>query len=256
MGRKKKISFKLNPEWMLKEPVDFEFNKYTLLDYLQKCEKGFSNLEIYPDFVEISLHLANLQSLMKENTLLLTNKKFDSPDDEILLKELFPKKPRELSREEEIELDKTLKFSGPKLFDSFNVAKSIWNIAYDNVEVLLKKNKENINSGKGYIFFYRKSEDQVYVWEYEIKKTKKDSNNKTLITQIFKGPPSELTLTFILETYSNWKDSEESKNYPVFYVRCEHNFPMEQTFIPILKRKITAHIFQILNLEKISSFDS
>ena len=256
MLMKKKISFKLNPEWMLKEPVDFEFNKYTLLDYLQKCEKGFSNLEIYPDFVEISLHLANLQSLMKENTLLLTNKKFDSPDDEILLKELFPKKPRELSREEEIELDKTLKFSGPKLFDSFNVAKSIWNIAYDNVEVLLKKNKENINSGKGYIFFYRKSEDQVYVWEYEIKKTKKDSNNKTLITQIFKGPPSELTLTFILETYSNWKDSEESKNYPVFYVRCEHNFPMEQTFIPILKRKITAHIFQILNLEKISSFDS
>ena len=94
------------------------------------------------------------------------------------------------------------------------------------------------------------------MWEYEIKKTKKYSNNKTLITQIFKGPPSELTLTFILETYSNWKDSEESKNYPVFYVRCEHNFPMEQTFIPILKRKITAHIFQILNLEKISSFDS
>ena len=39
MGRKKKLSFKLNPEWMLKEPLDFEYNKYTLLDYIQKCEK-------------------------------------------------------------------------------------------------------------------------------------------------------------------------------------------------------------------------
>ena len=38
MGRKKKMPFKLNPEWMLKEPLDFEYNKYTLLDYLQKCE--------------------------------------------------------------------------------------------------------------------------------------------------------------------------------------------------------------------------
>ena len=46
MGRKKKIPFKLNPEWMLKEPLDFEYNKYTLLDYLQKCEKNFDNFEI------------------------------------------------------------------------------------------------------------------------------------------------------------------------------------------------------------------
>ena len=101
MGRKKKISFKLNPEWMFKEPLDFEYNKYTLLDYIQKCEKGFDKMEVYPDFVELSLHLANLQSIVKENTLLLTNKVFESCDDEILIKELIAKKPRELSKNEE-----------------------------------------------------------------------------------------------------------------------------------------------------------
>ena len=41
MPRRKKIEFQLDPEWMLKEPLDFEFNKYTLLDYIQKCEKRF-----------------------------------------------------------------------------------------------------------------------------------------------------------------------------------------------------------------------
>jgi predicted Rossmann fold nucleotide-binding protein DprA/Smf involved in DNA uptake len=40
--------------------------------------------------------------LVKENTLLLTNKKFESCDDEILVKELVAKKPRELSKEEEL----------------------------------------------------------------------------------------------------------------------------------------------------------
>lgn len=109
MPRKKKSLFKLDPEWLLKEPLDFEYNKYTLLDYLQKCEQNFDKLEIYPDFVELSLHLANIQSLVKENTLLLTKKKFESPDDEILLKELYPKKPRELTKDEEDELDKTIK---------------------------------------------------------------------------------------------------------------------------------------------------
>jgi hypothetical protein len=85
MGRKKKTSFQLDPEWLYKEPLDFEYNKYTLLDYLQKCDKSFDKFELYPNFVELSLHLANIQSISKENTLLLTNKKFESPDDEILV---------------------------------------------------------------------------------------------------------------------------------------------------------------------------
>lgn len=257
MAKKKNIKFKLNPEWMLKDPIDFEFNKYTLLDYLQKCEKGFNQLEIYPDFIELSLHLANLQSLSKENTLLLTNKKFESFDDEILVKDLIAKKPRDLSEDEITELNKTLKFSGPKLFDSFNVAKSIWNLVYDSLDIFIRKNRENLKIGRGHIFFYRNSEDLIYVWSYEIKKPKKnDLNNKTFIKEIYKGPPSDLTLNSVIETYSNWKDIEEFKSYPIFEARCSQNFPLEQTLIPILKRKISAYFFQILSIEKIDSFDS
>ena len=53
MAKNKKRVFKLNPEWMLKDPLDIEYNKYTLLDYLQKCERNFNNLQLYPDFVEL-----------------------------------------------------------------------------------------------------------------------------------------------------------------------------------------------------------
>jgi hypothetical protein len=83
------------------------------LDYLQKCEKNLDKYEIYPDFVELSLHLANVQSLGKENILLLTDKKFESCDDEIFIKDLYPKKPRELTIEETEELDKTDYFHSP-----------------------------------------------------------------------------------------------------------------------------------------------
>jgi hypothetical protein len=256
MSRKKKISFKLNPEWMLKEPLDFEYNKYTLLDYIQKCEKGFDKLEIYPDFVEISLHLANLQSLVKENTLLLTNKKFESCDDEILVKELIPKKPRELSELEEEELIKTLKFSNSRLFDAFNVAKSIWNLAYDNIDLYIKKNRKSINSGHGYIFYYNKGEDKLFVWEYEIKKSKGDKNtHKTYLNLIYDGSSDDLTVPEIIETFSTWNQTENFKGLPIFEIQSSQNFPMEQTLIPIMKRKITAYIFQIVNSEKLNNFD-
>ena len=256
MGRKKKISFKLNPEWMLKEPLDFEYNKYTLLDYIQKCEKGFDKLEIYPDFVEISLHLANLQSLVKENTLLLTNKKFESCDDEILVKELTPKKPRELTQEEEEELVKTLKFSNSRLFDAFNVAKSIWNLAYDNIDLYIKKNRKTIATGHGYVFYYNKIDTKLFVWEYEIKKTKGDNgNHKTYLTPIYDGSSEDLLVPDIIETFSTWNQTEYFKSLPIFEIQSSQNFPMEQTLVPMIKRKITSYIFQIVNAEKFNNFD-
>jgi hypothetical protein len=257
MGRKKKISFKLNPEWMFKEPMDFEYNKYTLLDYLQKCEKGFDKMEIYPDFVEISLHLANLQSLAKENTLLLTNKKFESCDDEILVKELIPKKPKKLNKEEEEELEKTIKFSGNKLFDAFNLAKSIWNMAYDHIDVYLKKNKRALVAGSGYIFYYKKSDEKLFVWEYQIKKPKGENNSdKTYLNLIYEGPLTNSGITETIDLFSTWNETDYYKELPIFEVKTQQDFPMDQTLVPIMKRKVMAYVFQVVNIEKINNFDS
>jgi hypothetical protein len=257
MGRRKKMAFKLNPEWMLKEPLDFEYNKYTLLDYIQKCEKNLENFEIYPDFVEISLHLANVQSLFKENTILLTDKKFQSCDDEILLKDLYPKKPRELSKEEEGELDKTLKYSNHKLYDAFNTAKSIWNMVFDSVEISIKKNRENLASGRGYVFYYRKFSNTIYVWEYQIKKRRGGvDSNKTILTKIYESEPDDTTLLTIIENHSTFNKLKNYKSLPVFEMMCNQDFPMEQTVVPIMKRKIMSYIFQIVNMVKIKNFDS
>jgi hypothetical protein len=257
MGRKKNMSFKLNPEWMLKEPLDFEYNKYTLLDYIQKCEKNLDNFEIYPDFVELSLHLANVQSLAKENVLLLTEKKFQSCDDEIMIKDLFPKKPRVLSEEEKGELHKTLEYSNTKLFDTFNLAKSIWTLAFDNVTISIKKNKGTLLSAMGYIFHYRKKENKVYVWEYQIKKrTKTSTTNRIQINKIYENSPNDITLTSIIENFSKLKKYEHYRTLPIFEMQCEQEFPMEQTIVPIMKRKITSYIYQILGSNKTNNFDS
>lgn len=257
MPRRKKIEFQLDPEWMLKEPLDFEFNKYTLLDYIQKCEKRFEKLEIYPDFVEISLHLANLQSLIKERTLLLTSKKFSSCDDEILLKELYPKKPRELTKDEEEQLDKTINFSGNKLYDTFNVGKSVWNLAYDNISITVKKNKDKIELCKGFCYFLDNRDNKLFIWEFEMKKPRKkssNSNSKTTIKLIYESELSDVTISQLVQSFSSWKD--DVSYLPIFEVKSKILFPMEQTFVPIMKRKVMAFVYQVINSELLKSFDS
>ena len=172
------------------------------------------------------------------------------------MKELYPKKPRELTEEEESELDKTIKFSGNKLFDTFNIGKSIWNLVYDTVQISLKKNKHNFNSRFGYIFHYEKEEKKVFVWEYEMKKAKIDDiNNKTYLNLIYEGSPNETKLNFIIDTFSKWNQMENYTDFPVFEMKCFQKFPMEQTLVPIMKRKIMAYIFQVAGHEKLDNFD-
>jgi hypothetical protein len=256
MARKKKMAFRLNPEWMFKEPIDFEYNKYTLLGYLQKCENRFEKFEIYPDFVELSLHFANLQSLLKENTLLLTEKKFEDPDDEILLKELYPKVPPKLNEEEQAEIDKTIKYSTTKVFDVFNIGKSIWNVVHDSMNLSIKKNKENIESTRGYSFYYSKEDETLHVWEYTIKNAGKQQISKTYLTKIYEGPTEDKTMNDVLYSNTTWKETEEHKKFPVFEIKCSQKYPMQEAFIPMMRRKIMAYVFQIVNFKKTQVIDS
>lgn len=250
MGRSKKIKFKLEPGWMLKEPLDFEYNKYILLNYIQKCEKVFNNFEIYPDFIELSLHLANIQSLYNDNKLLVTEKKFKSYDDEILLKDLSSVDTRTLTEEEEIELQKTIKFSGNKLFEMFNVAKSVWTLAFENIDLYLRKNKDGLNTGYGYVFYLRKDTMTLYIWEYYDKTVKKGFETlKINFKLIHEGQYEGTTIAEIIEEKSSFNKTKFYTKIPIFEVKTSGVFPMEQTLLPIIKRKLTSYLYQLITFD-------
>ena len=71
-------------------------------------------MKVYPMFIELSLHLGNIQTLLTRNQILYTDKKFKSPDDEIVLSDLKVKDIPNLSDEERDEYKKILKYSQPK----------------------------------------------------------------------------------------------------------------------------------------------
>lgn len=254
MGRKKKISLKLNPDWMFNDPLDFEYNKYTLLGYLQKCEKEFDRFEIYPNFVELSLHLANIQSLGKENTLLLTNKQFTSYDDEILLKDLYPQKPRPLTTDEIVELDKTIRYSGGKLFDAFNIAKSLWNIGYDSIEINLKHGKKNLDGSIGFVFHKDVLDGTYYVWEYLVKTDLNQYNNSNItLKKLYVGNLDDTSIKDVILTKSKSIKKSNIIDFPIFEAKSDKKFPIDQTLLPIIKRKILAFFYQHRKVDKISS---
>jgi len=234
--RNKKVSFIMNTDWIFDGVLDSEQKQYVLLDYFQKMNKYLEDMKIYPMFIELSLHLGNIQTLLTQNKILYVDRQFTSNDDELILSDLKLKDIPVLADEEVEEYHKILKMAQPQLHDYFNFAKSIWSVAYDSVEVTLKKNKPK---------------DKLYIWRYVTKKVYKVKNQtRTSLTLVYEGLQNELTIQDIISKFSKTYDKNNEESYPVFEVSSDDIFPLQETLIPMFKRKVVAYIKQGTSIKK------
>ena len=239
----------MNTEWMFEKPIDQEHKEYKLLSYFQKMGEKLDNMELYPSFIELSLHLANIQTLIKDRKIIYTDKRFSTVDDELLVKDLKIKEIPELNNEEKEEFGKILTYSAPRMLEYFNIAKSVWEIVFDSIILRIKKNKSSVLQKKGYFYYVNPKDKMFYVWEYEIKLVnKKSSESKTLVSLIHSDIKSNLTITKIINTFSNCNDEEKLK-LPVFEMICNGEFPIHETLLPLFKRKLINYLNQTQMLE-------
>jgi hypothetical protein len=228
---KNKLKFVMDTDWIFDGVIDAELKQYVLLGYFQKLNKQLEEMKVYPMFTEITLHLANVQSIIKNNKILYTDKKLTSYDDELTFidlktKELPPLKVNELN-----ELKSILEYSVARLQDYFDIIKSVWTVVYDSIEIITIFNEDNLESKKGY--FYTKSNQIVRIWEYNVRKYK--GVDKFVVTE----KHEDNLLKYI--------HSVENK-LPSFYLLCEKEVPMDETLFPLFKRKVMSFVLQTKNL--------
>jgi hypothetical protein len=198
MARRKKIEFLMNTDWMFEKPIDREYKEYKLLSYFQKMGNKLDKLELYPGFIELSLHLMNVQALMRDHKIVYTDKKLTNIDDEIMVKDLKVRELPEMSDDESKEFRQILIYSAPRMMEYFNIAKSVWTIVFDSLDMKIKRNKKNILNPKGY-FYFIDHEKTHYVWEYVIKKeTKLNPQQMTNVKLIYSSPLNDLTISKII----------------------------------------------------------
>lgn len=250
MLKKNKIGFMLDTEWVIKDPIDFEHKQYVFLDYLQKVNKKLDKLEVYPSFIELSLHFANIQTLIKENKYIKITKKLETVDDEILLSDLEFMDVPTMTDDEQNEYKKILSYTAPKIFDHFNVAKSIWQISYESVSVTLKYNRDELVNDYGFFYYLDKYDNKTYVWEYKFKKIHKNRKEvKQVINLIYCDFDQGIDVKDIIVNFSKFQKYVNIQNLPIFEVFSSERYPLDQTLIPLFKRKIQSYIAQSVNVE-------
>jgi hypothetical protein len=244
MGRKKKIEFLMNTDWMFEKPIDREHKEYRLLSYFQKMGEKLDKMELYPGFIELSLHLANVQTLIKDKKIIYTNKKFATVDDELLVKDLKVRDVPEMSEEEYQEFIQILSYSAPRMFEYFGIAKSVWELVFDSVNLKVRKNTKNILSLKGYFYHTDEKTKKWYIWEYEKKPAAKGSpENIMVVNLIYSDVKNDLTIPKIVSTFSRWNVDGGTK-MPVVEMLSKGDFPINETLLPLFKRKLISYIDQ------------
>jgi hypothetical protein len=126
----------------------------------------------------------------------------------------------------------------------FSIAKSVWSIVFDSLDMKIKRNKKNILHPKGYFFYTENESKKTYVWEYTIKKeTKNNPQSMTNINLIYFDEMGELTIPKIITTFSSF-ESKDKRMSPVFHMMSSGIFPVNETLLPLFKRRIAGLISQ------------
>jgi len=236
----------MKTDWLFQEPIDLEHKQYVLLDYLQKLDKNLNNLKLYPQFQEISLHLASINLLIEKGQYLTLGRQLKDPDDEILISDLIPVDCPLLTKEEILEVYNVCKYSTENLRDYFNHAKAIWDIVNDTVSIEVVQNPKNIEPKQGLFFLGYK--EKTYLYEFIIKQIKKDSvETKCQIKKICecpKGDFNEKLKDIKKPLIKNLQDEEVHGKLIVFTVNHNNNYPLRETLLPIVKRKIMNYMIQ------------
>ena len=236
----------MNTDWVFQEPIDFEHKQYVLLDFLQKMDKQLQNLKLYPNFQQISLHLASINLITEKGQYLTLTRLLKDPDDEILISDLLANSLPLFTKEEILEIYKVCLFSNDRIKDFFNQAKALWDVANDSISIEPIQNPKNIEPKEG--LFFIKDNGLTYLYEFTIKLIKKGAvDTKCVIKKVciceedsFEEKLSEVKKSLI----KNINDPKIYKNLIVFKVHHTEQFPFKETLLPISKRKVMNYMIQ------------
>ena len=245
----------MKTNWIYTEPIDFEHKQYVLLDYYQKLEKEFDDLKLYPSFQDITLHLANINLAQSKLQYLTTKNPITQPDEEILISEIKYHSPK-IKNEDDIEvINDVVKYSREKFTQLFMVGKSLWEIVNESISLKLVKNYEQLMTGNGYFKFLLN--DTLYIYEFKIKGGELH-NQKCYINEIYKGKVQGSYQLMVDNTsFTNPDITKEDlvKLLPLFEITIDPRFPLEETTLPLIKRKITNYVMQTVKINEIKEIN-
>lgn len=205
----------LNKNWLINNPIDFEYKKYLLLAYEKEKRERFRHRLLYPDFIDIIAN-KNYIDIFLDNIYVFENGKKEIIGLDVIEQKIIY---RSLINDSSLnDIVETAEF-GKEIFDSLFLS---YSKLYDEIESKINIDGNivsNFSLYSGYIVII----DNIKKYYYEYFLNKKLTSDELFV----------LELTDISE--NTFFKNRYQKNYFIVETPPKENF--EFTIKPIFKRK-------------------
>ncbi|MES2520068.1 MAG: hypothetical protein V4585_18265 [Bacteroidota bacterium] len=234
----------LDKDWLTTGLIDFEYKKYVLLAYLQHVKGNFKSQRLYPDLRDLQYHY-EYSKYFKDGIEQMST--------------LFPKRIKDINSDN---LDVVYEFSSQPDNRYLTELESIMNYALPRFENAILEGEEivaevqsNINISPVGILPLYKNDGYLLLHEPLISETQIYQYNLTVFEgkhEKFRGVKTfyvETVRKSLVNTFENIKLDLVKKykhlpNPATYVVESKYILPLEETLLPIAKKKIVEQVTQ------------
>jgi hypothetical protein len=233
----------LSLNWFTEDPLDAEYKQYILLAYLQYVADDFKLDKLYPDLGELIAHYKSLYAFHEQKNLLFQS--FPERISEIDLKN-FRVAYQKVASDNALmrEIMKTVEFALPLLNDQIKEGKKI----YDRFEGFISLSAVGIipiYKDDGYLMLKCREAKEINVYHYRITFFEhNDDQYRGIHTQLIQVYEQTLTTHFESIKKDLLLKFKELPNPATFVAISECDLPIDETLLPISKRKLAMAINQ------------
>ncbi len=230
----------LSETWFAEGYIDFELKKYTLLAYLQEVNKAFNENRLYPQLSDIIFHYHNIVAFRE-------NKKY--------LQEHFPKKLtgmqmekiqllyEQMIQDDELmqELEEIINYSANTIKTTISNGTEIYEFVEDKMTIT-PVGIIPLDTNEGYFFLSQpKNSTRVYYYRMSFFE-KHDEKYRSIKTLYVDHWHRNMANTYESIKSELIRHRTDLPNPAVYSIETELEFPVDETLLPIAKRRLVKYI--------------
>ena len=231
----------LSQTWFAEGYIDFELKKYTLLAYLQEINQHFDQQKLYPQLGDVILHYNNLLAFKQNKEFLQQHfpKKLTQPDIQKL----------ELLYQSIIDDDKLMKelediiqFAISRMTATIQDGTEIYEFVEDKLNIF-PVGLLPLETKEGYFFLSDGKIRQTKVYQYRLSFFEKhDEKYRSIKTEFVAHWERNLVNTYEQIKSELLRHRRQLPNPAVYSIETALSFPVEETLLPIAKRRLVKYI--------------
>ncbi|TDW96472.1 hypothetical protein [Dinghuibacter silviterrae] len=231
----------LSETWFAEGYIDFELKKYTLLAYLQEVNRCFDENKLYPQLSDIIFHYNNLCAF-RENKQIL-QKFFPKRLSKIDLERLQLLYERMVEDEDiMLQLEEIIQFAIGRLTPTIRNGTDLYEFVEERLSIT-PVGLIPLDVQEGYMFLSNGSTRQTRVYQYRLSIFEKhDEKYRAIKTEYIETRRRSIVYTYEQIKAELLRSRATLPNPAVYSVETELTYPLEETLLPIAKRRLVRYL--------------